>query len=193
MTTFRVLSGNTDKLNWRAKAASQKAVTFSGISSGMVRSLFPLLLAALALTACAPATISAPPGAGADGRLDSGDEQLDSGEYFETYTYAGTSGDLLTISLASSEIDPYLMVLDPDGDKIAEIDDSPGHGYNVVITVNLAVTGSYVIIVTSAYPGELGAFTLDLAPGSRITPSSPSPVWSPAGAKMPLPVAARAG
>ncbi|MEX2542816.1 MAG: PPC domain-containing protein [Trueperaceae bacterium] len=155
----------------------------------MVRSLFPLLLVALTLMGCAPTMITALPGAGADGRLDSGDEQLESGEFFETYTYAGSSGDLLTISLASDAIDPYLMVLDPDGDKIAEIDDSPGHGYNVVITVSLPVTGSYVIIVTSAFPGETGAYTLDLAPGSRITPSSPSSVWGPVGAATAPPIA----
>jgi hypothetical protein len=43
-----------------------------------------------------------------------------------------------------------------------------------------SVTGSYLIVVTSAFPGETGAFTLELAPGSRITPTSPSNVWNPA-------------
>lgn len=141
----------------------------------MIRFLFPLLIVALSLVACAPAAVSAKPQQGANGRLDTGDNQLDSGEYYETYSYAARSGDLLTITLASNEIDPYLMVIDPDGNKIAEEDDSPGHGYNVVVTVNLPVTGSYLIVVTSAYPEETGVFTLDLAPGSRITPASPPP------------------
>jgi serine protease Do len=148
----------------------------------MLRALLPVVILALALMACAPATIIANPVEGANGRLDASDPQLDSGEYFETYTYAGTSGSLLTITLTSREIDPYLIVLDPDGERIAEIDDSPGHGYDIVITVNLAITGSYLIVVTSAFPDETGAFTLELAPGSRVTPSSPSPVWHTTGA-----------
>jgi hypothetical protein len=93
---------------------------------------------------------------------------------------APATGGLLTITLKSDQIDPYLIVLDPDSERIAEIDDSPGHGYNVVITVNLTVTGSYLIVVTSAFPGETGAFSLELAPGSRITPTAPSNVWNPA-------------
>jgi hypothetical protein len=146
----------------------------------MLRPLLPFVVVALALMSCAPAAIVANPVEGANGRLDASDSQLESGEYFETFTYAGSAGGLLTITLESGEIDPYLIVLDPDGERIAEIDDSPGHGYNVVITVNLTVTGSYLIVVTSAFPGETGAFTLELAPGSRITPASPSSVWNPA-------------
>jgi hypothetical protein len=146
----------------------------------MLRLLLPFVIVALALMACAPAVVVANPVEGANGRLDAGDSQLDTGEYFESFTYAGTSGSLLTITLMSGEIDPYLIVLDPAGERIAEIDDSPGHGYSVVITVDLATTGSYLIVVTSAFPGETGAFTLELAPGSRITPTSPSTVWNPA-------------
>lgn len=140
-----------------------------------MRILFPIIIVAMSLVACAPATVAADPHGGANGRLDTGDQQLDSGEYFETYSYAARSGELLTITLASSEIDPYLMVIDPDGNKVAEEDDSPGHGFNIVITVNLPVTGSYLIVVTSAYPDETGTYTLDLAPGPRITPASPAP------------------
>lgn len=140
-----------------------------------MRLLFPIIIVVLSLVACAPAAVPGDSQGGANGRLDSGDQQLDSGEYYETYSYAARSGELLTITLASSEIDPYLMIIDPDGNKIAEEDDSFGHGLNVVITVNLPVSGSYLIVVTSAYPDETGAYTLDLAPGPRITPASPAP------------------
>jgi hypothetical protein len=147
---------------------------------GVLRPLFPFVVVALALIACAPTAFVATPVQGANGRLDASDSRLDSGEFYETFNYAGTAGGLLTITLTSTEIDPYLIVLDPDGERIAEIDDSPGHGHNVVITVNLTVSGSYLIVVTSAFPDETGAFTLELAPGSRITPGSPASVWNPA-------------
>jgi hypothetical protein len=150
---------------------------------------FALLLTAtlLALSSCAPATVAAFPGDGnADGRLSSNDPRLDSGEFFESYSYAGQAGQLLTISLQSSEFDPYLMMLDPEGEKVAEIDDSIGHGHNIVLSINLAVTGSYTIVVTSFEPGESGSFSLKLSSGSSGTPApaphAPAPIWQPSGA-----------
>jgi hypothetical protein len=150
----------------------------------MMRLLLSFGVLSIFLMACAPAAVSANPSGGANGRLEAGDPQLDSGEFFETYTYAARSGDQLTISLTSTAFDPYLMVLDPFGEKVAEIDDSAGYGLDVVITVNLPVDGSYVIIVTSAYADEVGAYRLALSTGSEIAPGNgaPAPVWSPGGA-----------
>jgi hypothetical protein len=150
----------------------------------MMRFLLPLVVVSISLMACAPAAGAVNASGGANGRLEAGDPRLDSGEYFETYTYAGRAGDQLTISLTSTAIDPYLIVLDPFGEKVAEIDDSAGYGLDVVITVNLPVDGSYVIIATSAYPDEVGVYRITVSTGSELSPGNgrPAPVRSPGGA-----------
>lgn len=149
----------------------------------MLRHLSLVSGVSLLLAACAPATVEVTPDTGtpnvfADGRLSHGDNQLDSGEYYEALSYAGQAGQFVTISLHSDEFDPYLMVLDPNGSKIAEIDDSVGYGLDIVVSLNLALTGPYTLVVTSYEPGETGTFTLDVDSASE---HAPAPVWQPGG------------
>lgn len=152
----------------------------------MLRAVIPALAIVIALMACAPATVAPAiqqtnePPAPADGRLSASDDQLDSGEYYETLSYAGRAGQFITISLSSDEFDPYLMVLDPDGGKIAEIDDSVGYGTNIVISLNLPTNGSYTFLVTSFEPGETGSFTLAVQTEPQSDPLVP--VWESSGA-----------
>lgn len=95
------------------------------------------------------------------GRLEPGDEQLDSGEYVDVHTYDGRSGTSLTIEL-TGEFDPYLVVLDPAGEELLQLDDSEGQGVNIATTVKLLQDGVYTIGVTSATAGETGAYQLTL-------------------------------
>ena len=150
----------------------------------MMRRLTLLITLVAVLTSCAPAAVeSGKPGSGnadvlADGRLSRGDYQLDSGEYYEALTYAGQAGQFITISLHSDDFDPYLMVLDPNGAKVVEIDDSPGYGRDIVISMNLPMSGGYTIIVTSFEAGETGRFHLDVESGGD---EGPMPIWQPGG------------
>ena len=150
----------------------------------MMRHLYLLIGLTALLMSCAPATddsATRDPGYRdvlADGRLSRGDHQLDSGEYYEALTYAGQAGQFITISLHSDDFDPYLMVIDPNGAKVVEIDDSPGYGLDIVISLNLPVDGGYTILVTSFEPGETGTFTLNVESGE----DGPMPIWQPGGA-----------
>ncbi|HEX7003482.1 MAG TPA: hypothetical protein VF168_04795 [Trueperaceae bacterium] len=149
----------------------------------MMRHLLIVLVVSLGLAACAPATVEVAPENGAsnefaDGRLSPGDSQLDSGEYFEALSYAGQAGQFVTISLHSDEFDPYLIVLDPNGAKVAEIDDSAGYGLDIVLSLNLMTSGAYTLVVTSYEPGETGTFTLSVETGPE---DGAAPVWQPGG------------
>lgn len=121
------------------------------------RAFLPILLALLAGAALSQA-----------GRLEPGDEQLESGEYFDIYFHDGTAGSTLTVAIRSDDFDPYLIVLDPDGNELLQEDDSPGQGLNVRASIALPSTGSYVIAVTSAFPAETGDYLLSIetAPGA---------------------------
>ena len=117
------------------------------------------------------------------GRLEPGDTQLDSGEYVDVYTHEARAGEGLVVAIASTELDPYLIVLDPAGAEVAQVDDSPGYGLNVHVTLELPGDGTYVIGVTSARPGETGAYALTLQPSG--TADARSPVHVGPGAQHP--------
>lgn len=113
----------------------------------------------------APAALTAVASAGA-GYLGPADEKLASGEYFDRVTFSGAAGDEVLIELSSSEFDPYVIVIDANENAIAQEDDSPGAGLGVRMTVTLPSAGQFTVIVTTAFAGETGGYSLSIsAPG----------------------------
>ncbi|MFN2322347.1 MAG: hypothetical protein ABR510_05250 [Trueperaceae bacterium] len=56
---------------------------------------------------------------------------LDNGEPFLTFERSLTAGVPVYLELTSGSFDPYLVVLDPAGELVLEVDDSPGMDLNV--------------------------------------------------------------
>lgn len=100
---------------------------------------------------------------GGAGTLGPGDAQLGSGEYYDRILFDGVAGQEVVIELASTAFDPYLAVLGPDERLLHEEDDTPGLGLDVRATVRLSTSGTHTIVVTSARPGETGAYRLTIA------------------------------
>ncbi len=95
-----------------------------------------------------------------EGRLDSNSRtQKDDKSYYNVHTFEGTAGEQITIDLTSSEFDSYLILLDPEGKKIAE-DDDGGSGNNARIIVTLPTSSTYRIIANTRKAGETGNYTL---------------------------------
>ena len=127
---------------------------------------------------------AAAPAETADGRLTFYEEAaltastpvLDNGEHFVVYERALTAGVPVYVELTSASFDPYLVVLDPNGELVLEVDDSPGMDLNVAERFTPAATGTYVIGVTSYGPGETGAFELQVreggAPSDGVAPGA---------------------
>ncbi|MFW5692198.1 MAG: PPC domain-containing protein [Chloroflexota bacterium] len=65
-----------------------------------------------------------------------------------TYAFEGSSGDMVTITLTSSEFDAYLALLASDGTVVAQNDDGAGR-LNALITFTLPTDDTYTIIATS--------------------------------------------
>jgi serine protease Do len=86
--------------------------------------------------------------------------------YFNAYTFEGRAGQQVVIEMSSSEIDPYLILLDPNGQDIVQDDDSGG-GVNSRIVARLPESGTYTIFANSYGPGELGSYTLELNTDGR--------------------------
>lgn len=79
--------------------------------------------------------------------------------FFDIYTFEGRAGQQVTIEMNSSEIDCYLILLDPTGKEL-EQDDDGGENRNARMQVTLPENGTYTILANSARESEFGSYIL---------------------------------
>ena len=123
-----------------------------------VNGLAPVVFTAIAVDPCEAANINL--GAVINGSLASGACQLVTGEFvvFYKFTIADTRG--VRIRQSSAAFDTYVLLLDADGDVIAENDDiSTPTNLNSELFA-LLPAGTYIVGATSFDVGETGAFEL---------------------------------
>ena len=101
-----------------------------------------------------------------EGSLSPGDKTLDDGRLYDSYSFQGRAGQTVTISVESEEFDTYLTLLDADGEKIAENDDSAGNN-NSAIVVTLPEGGSYEVIVKGENANGRGKYALEVRPATQ--------------------------
>lgn len=82
--------------------------------------------------------------------------------YFNAYTFEGRAGQRIEITMRSNELDTYLILLAPNGQDIAQDDDSGG-GTNSRIVITLPMDGTYLVLANSYAPGEVGTYSLEVA------------------------------
>ncbi|CAN5354907.1 hypothetical protein BH10PSE1_BH10PSE1_18600 [soil metagenome] len=99
------------------------------------------------------------PGVPTSGDLRQGDERLDSGEFVDTFTFQGRAGDRVSLSMTSSEFDPYLLINGP-GDFSDENDDGSDGDTGAALDVRLPADGTYRVMATSYESGEHGRYSL---------------------------------
>jgi hypothetical protein len=131
-------------------------------------SLLALLVPAALLAACSDSTFvdnrlgcdrvhSFSLGSNASGSLDPNDCQLSDGSAVEFYRFRISSYRTVYASLTSNSIDPYIEILDENGNVIAE-EDNGGTGYSD-LTVDLPA-GTYYLAATTYQAGEYGDYSL---------------------------------
>lgn len=96
-----------------------------------------------------------------EGRLSTDDRRLDSGEYRDLYAFEGQTGDAVVIELASSEFDPYLALIPPEGEQI-DNDDADGRQDLSRVELTLRATGRYRVMATSYAADQTGSYRLTL-------------------------------
>ncbi|TRU31067.1 MAG: tetratricopeptide repeat protein [Microcystis aeruginosa Ma_MB_F_20061100_S20] len=94
-----------------------------------------------------------------EGKLDSNSQTMEDESYFNVHTFQGKAGEPLIIDLTSKDFDAYIILVDPNNNKIAENDDG-GDENNARIVLTLPVTGTYTLIVNSAKAKESGSYVL---------------------------------
>ncbi len=111
------------------------------------------------------------------GRLARRDEQLRSGEYYDTFTFAGRAGQGLTLAMESSAFDTYVMLRGP-GELSVDNDDGFSSGTNSRLEATLPVDGTYSVLATSYSPGERGRYTVTLSEGTTVQQNARGEVFA---------------
>lgn len=80
----------------------------------------------------------------------------------QRWTFTGTEGEILLITVTSSAIDTLLDLLGPDGSLLATDDDSGGLLNPQIANLELAVTGEYTVVVRSYSNMGTGEYVLQV-------------------------------
>ncbi len=96
------------------------------------------------------------------GALQSGDEQLDSGEYVDTFTFTGRRGQRVAAELTSSAFDAYIILTTPSGEQLDN--DDGEDGTNSRLDTVIQEDGEYQVMVTSYAAGETGSYRFSVVP-----------------------------
>lgn len=120
---------------------------------------------ALSATACTTSGITC--GGTANGVLDNQDCLLNDGTRADNYTFQGTAGQTVTITMSSSGFDTFLILRDPAG-AIADFDDDGGGGTDSRIVFTLPTTGTWTIVANSVFV-TTGSYSVNLTCGAVST------------------------
>jgi hypothetical protein len=80
---------------------------------------------------------------------------------FSTAQFSGGRGQTVHINLSSPDFDPYVFLVDADGDVVAE-DDNSGGNFNARIETELPNDGTYYVIVNSRNATGRGRYRLTI-------------------------------
>lgn len=103
------------------------------------------------------------------GVLDETDALTNDGKFYETYSFTGRAGQMITIDLSSDAFDTYLVLgrQTPSGFQvIQEDDDGQQNGLNSRITFTPTETAEYRFRVMPFGAGLKGDYAIDIGPGA---------------------------
>ncbi|HEU4452774.1 MAG TPA: pre-peptidase C-terminal domain-containing protein, partial [Longimicrobium sp.] len=96
-----------------------------------------------------------------------------SGEYRDSYTIRGRRGERLVADLRSTDMDPYLIVIGPDG-KQEENDDHEGDQHRSMVSMELPADGEYRVLATTYAPRTTGSYELRIRRGGSESAAAAS-------------------
>ncbi len=94
------------------------------------------------------------------GRLAEGDETLETGEFYDLYTFQGQAGQTAVVTLTAEDFDTYLIMTGDGQDW--QNDDWEGSLDVSRLEITLPADGQYAVSVTSYAAGETGDYVLNI-------------------------------
>ncbi len=98
-------------------------------------------------------------GQSVQGRLTSNDAKLADNTFYQSWTFYGQAGEMVTLEVTSTEFDAYAVIQDQNGNVLSRDDDSGGN-LNARIVFTLPYTGNYRLLANTLRVGATGAYTL---------------------------------
>ena len=111
-------------------------------------------------------------GTAINGTLGRGDNVLPvDNSFFDLYSFQGRAGSRVQIDMVSQDLDPYLVLIGPRGNEVAQ-DNNSGGNKNARLVGRLPATGTYLVIANSHARGQSGnyrirAITADTTGGNQ--------------------------
>lgn len=97
-----------------------------------------------------------------NGNLSSADCDLEDGSLIDFWEFQGSSGQTVTVTMTSQQIDPFLFLFDPTPEEAARNDDINNSTTTARVSFKLDATGLWTIGANSAFPSETGNYSLTL-------------------------------
>lgn len=95
------------------------------------------------------------------GTIKPGDSVItDDGSLYDQYNFSGSKNQSIKIYLESQDFDTYLLLLDAQGNKLAENDDRGEDSSNSFLHVTLPKQNTYRVVVNSYQPQSQGKYNL---------------------------------
>lgn len=102
--------------------------------------------------------------------LTDDDRRLQTGEFYDAYRVPMAAGQRRTVEVAASAFDAYLIVEGPGGVRAENDDCVAGDAGRSCVVVESDEAGDWEVIVTSARPGETGAYELTVSDAPADAP-----------------------
>ena len=97
------------------------------------------------------------------GTLETGDYvAYQDGSLYDEYEIDGIGGQHVKIRLESLEFDPYLVLLDPNGNILAQNDDIAPNNYNAYLDLVLPLDGTYRVVANGFDRHSRGQYQLTI-------------------------------
>ncbi len=97
------------------------------------------------------------------GTLEAGDDiQQSDGSFQDPYTFRTKEGYHIDIQMTSTAVDSYLMLADPNGNKVGENDDAEAGQNDARIQLVAPSSGTYTVYANSYQANETGDYTLTI-------------------------------
>lgn len=98
-----------------------------------------------------------------EGVLENGDMVLPSdNSLYDQFTFEGKAGQTVTIKLFSTEFQPYLAVISPEGEVLGENHSAGGDPQNSELELTLDSDGTYVVIANGFDANSRGRYTVEV-------------------------------
>ena len=116
-----------------------------------------------------------------DGRLETSDTKLKSGEYLDTYQVAVKANQRVIVRAVSEEFDSYLIVQAPGLEEQLDNDDEEAGKTNSRLAVTPLADGEMTVAVTSSRGGQTGSYRLSVTTDVQPAEGRPQVVEVGAG------------